>query len=171
MIQPLRRRHRRMMAAITIVLPVIFVAGLAVRKPIPATENVPSALMTPSAISFTHLLFEKSDLWTDLNIITRVYGDQQPAERLAVELHPRDYLKIPDMLVYWHRHPSIQTDKLPDDAYLLGALAGTQKLRFILPEPAMTQDGSLILYSLVHQKIITATMLPTSKFIGERIAQ
>jgi hypothetical protein len=74
------------------------------------------------------------------------------------------------MLVYWHLQPAIQTDRLPDDAYLLGALAGTQKRRFILPEPAMTQDGSLILYSLAHHKIIAATLLPTSKFI-ERIAK
>ncbi len=170
MIQPLRRRRRWMMAAITIVLPVVFIAGLAVRKPIPATEDTPSALTVPQAISFSHLLFEKTDLWPDLKIITRVYADQQPAERLAVELHPQDYLKIPDLLVYWHPQPAIQTDKLPDDAYLLGALAGTKTLRFILPEPAMTQDGSLILYSLAHQKIIATTMLPTSKFI-ERIAQ
>lgn len=170
MIHPLRRRHLWMTTAIAIILPVVFVAGLAVRKPIPATENAPSALMAPPAVSFSHLLFEKSDLWADLKITTRVYADQQPAERLAVELHPQDYLKIPDLLVYWHPQPSIQTDKLPDDAYLLGALAGTQKRRFILPEPAMTQDGSLILYSLAHQKIIAATTLPTSKFI-ERIAQ
>jgi hypothetical protein len=170
MIHPLRRRHRRMIAAITIVLPIAFVAGLAVRKPIPATENLPSALTVLPATSFPHLLLEENDLWSDLKITTRVYGDQQPAERLAVELYPQDYLKIPDLLVYWHHPPSIQTDKLPGDAYLLGALAGTQKLRCILPEPAMTQDGSLILYSLAHQKIIATTMLPTSKFI-ERIAK
>ncbi|MGH7457073.1 MAG: hypothetical protein ACRENG_37330 [bacterium] len=170
MIHPLRRRHRWMTVAISIVLPIAFVAGLTVRKPIPATENVPAASMTPSSAAFSHLLFEKSDLWPDLKITTRVYADQQPAARLAVELHPQDYLKIPDMLVYWHPQPSIQTDKLPDEVYLLGALAGTEKLRFILPEPAMTQDGSLILYSLAHQKIIAATMLPTSKFI-ERIAK
>ncbi len=171
MIQPLRRRHRWMMVTITIILPVVFIAGLAVRKPIPATGNVPSASMTPLAISFPHLLFEKSGLWTGLNIMTRVYADQQPAERLVVELHPQDYLKIPDLLVYWHPRPTIQKDKLPNDAYLLGALAGTQKLRFILPEPAMTQDGALILYSLAHQKIIAAITLPTSKFIGEGIAK
>jgi hypothetical protein len=170
MIQPLRRRHLGMMTAIAIILPIVFIAGLAVRKPIPATESLPSALMTPPAISFSHLLFEKSDLWTDLKITTRVYAGQQPAEHLAVELYPQSYLKIPDLLVYWHPQPSIQTGKLPDDAYLLGVLAGTHKLRFILPEPAMTQDGSLILYSLAHQKIIAATTLPTSKFI-ERIAK
>lgn len=171
MIHPLRRRHRWLTMAISIILPIAFIAGLSVRKPIPATENIPAGSMRPSSISFAHLLFEKSDLWTGLKIITRVYTDQQPAERLAVELHPQDYLKIPDMLVYWHPQPSIQTDKLPDDVYLLGALAEMKKLRFILPGPAMTQDGSLILYSLAHQKVIAATMLPTSKFVGERIAK
>ncbi len=160
-----------MMAAITIVLPVVFVAGLAVRKPIPPTANTPSTSMTPPAISFSHLMFEKSDLLADLKITTRVYADQQPAERLAVELQPQSYLKIPDMLVYWHPQPSIQKSQIPDDAYLLGALAGTQKLRCILPEPAATQDGSLILYSLAHQKIIVTAKLPTSKIVGERIAQ
>ncbi len=112
MIQALRRRHRWMMVAITIVLPIVFAAGLAVRKPIPATENTLSALMTPSAISFSHLLFEKSDLWVDLKITTRVYADQQPAARLAVELHPQNYLKIPDLLVYWHSRSSILTDNI-----------------------------------------------------------
>jgi hypothetical protein len=170
MIQSLRRRHRWMMVAITILLPIAFIAGLAVRKPIPATENLPAASMTPSAMAFSHLLFEKTDLWPDLKITTRLYTDQQPAEHLAAELHPQDYLKIPDLLVYWYDQPSTQTDKLPDDAYLLGALTGIQKLRCILPEPATTQDGALILYSLAHQKIIAATLLPTSKFI-ERIAK
>jgi hypothetical protein len=170
MIQPLRRRHRWIMAAITILLPITFIAGLAVRQPIPTTENIPAASMTPSAMAFSHLLFEKTDSWPDLKITTRLYTDQQPAERLAVELQPQDYLKIPDLLVYWHPKPSIQTGKLPDDVYLLGVMAGTQKLRFVLPEPAMTQDGSIILYSLAHQKIIAATLLPTSKFI-ERIAK
>jgi hypothetical protein len=159
------------MTGITIVLPIVFVAGLVVRKPIPATENIPAASMAPSSVAFTHLLFEKTDLWPDLKITTRVYADQQPAEHLAVELHPQDYLKTPDMLIYWHLQPSIQTYKLPDDAYLLGALVGTQKLRSILPEPAITIDGSLMLYSLAHQKIIAAITLPTSKFIGERIAK
>lgn len=171
MMLSLRRRHRWMMAAVAIVLPAAFIAGHAVRKPVPATESMPSMFMAPPATAFPHLLYEKSDLWQALRITTRVYADQQPAERLAVELHPQGYLKIPDMLVYWHAQPPNQLDKLPDAAYLLGALAGTQKLRSVLPEPAMTQDGSLILYSLAHQKIIAATNLPTSELIGERIAK
>lgn len=169
MIHPLRRRHRWITMALAVGLPIAFIAGLAVRKPIPTTENAPSALMAPPDIVFSQLLFDKSDLWANLKITTRLYADQQPARQLAVELHPQDDLKAPDLLVYWHPEPAVQTEQLPDEAYLLGALAGTQMGRFILPAPALTQEGSLILYSLAHQKIIATTTLPARQFM-ERIA-
>ena len=160
MIQSLRRRHRWMMAAVTIILPVIFVAGLAVRKPVPASEQVPAGV-APLAADASHLLFEKDDLWNGLPISTRLFAAQQPATLLAVELHPRVYFKFPEILVYWHSSASTQLDKLPEESYLLGTLAGKENHRFVLPDSARTHDGALILYSLAQQKLIATAALPT----------
>jgi hypothetical protein len=170
MIQPLRRRHRWMTAALAIILPIAFVAGLAVRKPLPATENVPSAVPSTST-EFSQVLFEKGDLWNDLAISTRVLADQLPTTHLAVELQPRVYLKIPDILVYWHPQPSSDADKLPEGSYLLGALAATEKRCFVLPDSALVHDGIIMLYSLAHQKKIAAAKLPTRTLLAGGRAQ
>ena len=45
MIRPLRRLHRLLIALLAILLVVVFIAGLIVRKPIPANPQIPKTLL------------------------------------------------------------------------------------------------------------------------------
>ena len=64
-----------------------------------------------------------------------------------------DYLKVPDLLVYWHMGDA-PSDQLPDNGFLLGSLAGTDVHQYVLPDTALHVDGQLILYSLAHQEVV-----------------
>ena len=60
MIQPLRRAHQWIMAGLALVLPTIFVAGLAVRQPLPPlSESLPGRRPTAGNISEAMRSFQK----------------------------------------------------------------------------------------------------------------
>jgi hypothetical protein len=45
MIQPLRKMHRLIFFALAVLLPLLFIAALAVRKPMPVNQPFPSQLL------------------------------------------------------------------------------------------------------------------------------
>lgn len=47
MILPLRKRHWRMFAVLAILLPVLFAAGIAARKPLPPANVLPPSWAKP----------------------------------------------------------------------------------------------------------------------------
>lgn len=165
MIQRLRRRHRNLFVILSVILPVLFLAALATRPSAPRTQEIPPFLVNETP-AFPRVLFEKSNLWSGHDLLTRVCTDQMPPQRLAVELQPRRAFSKPDILVYWHEPATTSGNQLPENAYLLGALTAKQLRRFVLPEPARLVDGKLILYSLAHHQIVATTMLPTSSLIS-----
>jgi len=169
MILSLRRRHRMMMFSLALILPIAFVAGLVIRQPIPATQDLPVS-STPLSSEDWQLCFEKEDHWPGLPITMRLYANRQSGTQLAMELQPRTNLKTPDILVYCHLTSSSSTGQLPERAQLLGTLAGTEKRLFILPAAASEQETSIILYSLAHQKIIAETQLPAAASLTKGIA-
>lgn len=162
MIRPLRTRHRVMVTALAVALPLLFVAGLLARTP-PAEMEVLPEVLRPFSEAYPALLGEEPDLWGDVAIVTRLHADAVPASRLAVELRPEADLKTPDVLVYWHAGTVAAAGAIPDDAYLLGALAGVHARRFALPDTALRVDGRLILYSLGHQQTIATARLSTKQ--------
>ncbi len=164
MIQPLRRRHQRWFMVMAVFLPLAMIAGLVVRQPLPAAENLPATEPDDCRL----LLWENAALWPSLSITTRVFADQQPATRLVVALQPRVYLKIPDLLVYWSADSSQPISKMTNAVFLLGQLSGTQTQRFRLPAPALSHDGFLALYSLAHQQQIAAAALQTRTLQTQR---
>ncbi len=50
MIQPLRRQHRFMITVLAVILVVLFVAGLLVRRTIPANPYLPEAVLTSPSV-------------------------------------------------------------------------------------------------------------------------
>jgi hypothetical protein len=62
MIQPLRRAHRVTFIGLAVVLPVVFVAGLAVRGPLPPSERV-SDRITFTLPTGTEMVADSRDLW------------------------------------------------------------------------------------------------------------
>src|SRR5262245_48360015 len=126
MIRPLRQRHRVVVCALGVLLPLAFVAGMAARKPVPVSPSVPSEL-TGHAKDFGPVVLTKMDIWPGHRIITSLR--RNAAGSVAVELMVRDLVK-PDVLLYWAAGQETAVAELPENARLIGALSNRAPLPF-----------------------------------------
>jgi hypothetical protein len=151
MIRPLRQRHRRMVTFIGVLLPIAFGAGIAARKPAPAAARLPMAL-AGTAQHFEAVEWERDDLFTKTSIQVRLLRERVDAGHSAVALFaPKDFLK-PDLIVYWVAGSPDPTDKLPENARLVGVFNSSAALS--LPADAALGSGVLVLYSLADQQVV-----------------
>ena len=162
MIRPLRTRHRLWVTALAVALPLLFAAGLLARKPPAVMERLPAELQ-PQTDAFPVVLEEYADLWSTVDIHTRLLGDRQPPTRLAIALSSTAMANAPDALVYWTIDPAPTGETPLDGAYLIGSLFGNSSPYLALPDTALHVDGHLILYSLAHQETLATASLPTQQ--------
>lgn len=149
MILPFRQRHRRMFAVLAVVLPLLFVVGIALRRAVPQPETLPPEL-SPRTVTFTATDYKRSDMFEKSPVQLRLWREQGTA-RLAVGFSAaKDFLK-PDLLAYWSAAHPTTTGALPKDARLLGAFVAGP---LTLPAEASVSDGFLILFSLANQEIV-----------------
>ena len=149
MIRPLRQRHRRMFAALGVLLPLAFAVGIAARKPVPSVASLPKGLAA-SQDKFTATRWERRDLFGKSPIRVRLLRGEG-ADHIAIALSAdKDFVK-PDLIVYWVTGNPTVADKLPESATLLGAFTATT---LVLPANAANENGSLILFSLANQEIV-----------------
>jgi hypothetical protein len=132
MIQPLRRYHRYSFLALALLLPAIFAAGLAARRPLvhvkPAPDRVHFTLPSGTAV-----VTDPRELWGS-----------------AVD--------DPDPLLYWTAdEPDLAS--LPANARLLGSLDSARRDSLRIP-PSKKTRGYLILYSLAWQKPVARAAVP-----------
>ncbi len=149
MISRLRSRHLRVLAALALLLPVGFAAGLLARTEIPSTDGPAPG---QSVVQSGHLLWESATLWGELPIVTRRLAGGPPPGGNSIELEVGDDLRRPDLLLYWSLS-GVEGDGIPADAYLLGTVGGSGLHRFDVPE-GRRDTGDLVLYSLAHQEIV-----------------
>lgn len=151
MIRPLRQRHRRMIIVLGVFLPVAFAVGIAARKPVPGMNSLPKELVaSPQKFAVTE--WERADLFAKTPIQVRLLRENAGKGGFAVEFSAsKDFVK-PDLIVYWVAGNSNLTDKLPDNARLLGAFNSSVALS--LPPATATGSGVLVLYSLADQEIV-----------------
>lgn len=152
MTRQLRQRHRVIVCALGVVLPIAFVTGIAARKPVPVAATLPPQF-TGNANDFGKVLLTKTDIWPGQRIITSLRQDA--AGSVAVELMFRDLVK-PDVLLYWAAgKEGTVGDGLPDNARLLGVLSNGAPLP--VPSEAHKEAGRFILYSLADHEIVAAS--------------
>ena len=151
MIRPLRQRHRVMVCTLGVLLPVVFVTGIAARRPVPVTKSVPAELESKVS-DFGTVVWTKADLWPGQRIITSLR--RNAAGSRAVELMFRD-LANPDVLVYWAAGKEKAAEGLPDDARLLGALSNGVPLP--IPADARGETGRFVLYSLADHEVVATS--------------
>ena len=151
MIRPLRQRHRRMLIVLGVFLPVAFAIGIAARKPVPDMTSLPKELVT-SRQKFAATEWERADLFTKAPIQVRLLRESAGAGHFAVEFSAaKDFVK-PDLIVYWVTGSQNITEKLPENARLLGTFNASVALS--LSPDAAQGSGVLVLYSLADQEIV-----------------
>ncbi len=150
MIRPLRQRHRVMLSALGVLLPVAFAVGIAARRPIPIASVPPQ--LGGRVKDFDQVVWTKRDLWPGHDIITTLRRDDTGS--VAAELTLRDLAK-PDVLVYWASGKASARESLPDNARLLGALVAHAPL--LLPAEVREEPGCLVLYSLADHEIVATS--------------
>lgn len=151
MIRPLRQWHRRVVLVLGIVLPVAFVAGIETRKTVPVLTSLPPEL-TVAPQKFAVSLWQRADLFTKTPMQVRLLRESAGTGRFAVQISALTDFAKPDVIVYWASGNPAITDKLPEDAILLGAFNSSAGLPFA-PNP-QSGAGVLVLYSLADQTII-----------------
>lgn len=152
MIAPLRRRHRLTVASLAVALPVLYVVALAARPDEPVVDQLPPALAEAAAGEVDQ---DFGELVTDPAVAVRSRTD---GAQWWVELDPGAPIALPEVLVYWT--PSTVADRLPEDAFLIGSLAGARARAHGMPRDALGRDGTLVLYSLGHQEVVASAPLP-----------
>lgn len=164
MIRPLRQRHRLLLASLALLLPLAFALAMLARKSPSRAEVLPPVLRHAVA-SFEIVLWQSEKLFPNLNFSARVYGDALPPTQFQLELQPQAELHAPDVLVYWSPRISGASEALLHEAYLLGTLAGKQKRSWILPQAALHNEGTLLIYSLGHQQTLATAVLPLPEIL------
>ena len=152
MIRPLRQRHRHMVIALGLFLPLAFAAGLAARKPLAAVKELPPALTTaPQPVM--DLVWKRGDLFSNPPVEVHLLREKNSG-RFAVEFSAATGFLKPDLLVYWAGGSAGLTNSLPDNAVLLGEFDSPA-----LPWPAAAASaaGRLVLYSLADYEMVAVS--------------
>ena len=150
MVLQLRQRHRRIVIAMSVLLPTLFTLGVGARKPAPTVPSLPAE---PAALQFgsATTVWDRWDLFAKTAIQVRLLREDNGSGRFAMRLSAaKDFVK-PDLLFYWTAQSSKITNTIPDDAVLLGAFNSAS---LWLPAKATTESGVLVLYSLANDEIV-----------------
>ena len=145
--QKLRRRHRRMAVALAIVAPAVFALALLTRPPQPLQASLPS-LGGNNPAADAVLVADDTFSLDGTPMTARLVRDSGGTHVL---LAPQDGAAVvgADVLVYWFQGGNVSA--VPDDARLLGTLAGPQSRAFALPDDV--SGGALLFYSLAEQRL------------------
>jgi hypothetical protein len=147
MIQPLRNYHRWIFEGLGVVLPIIFLAGLAVRPS--ATQSFSAA--TPIA---GKKIVESTSAWKNHIITTRLYSNDSG---ISLQLQPASSLNQPDLLLYWSTETVPPSSGLGENATLLGGFEANRVYQL----PLGSKRGNLLLYSLAHRQLVDSAVLDT----------
>lgn len=150
MIRPLRQRHRYIVIALGIFLPAAFAVGIAARRAVPEVNSLPKEL-APAVAQFEAQEWQRADFFMKSPVRVRLLREHNGVGKFAVEFSTaKDFVK-PDLIVYWVAgNPNI-TDKLSDNAILLGAFNSTP---LPLSDEVVKSNGQLVLFSLADNEIV-----------------
>lgn len=148
----LRSRHRLMTTALAVIVPVVLITALATRPSMPAMDALPAIGDSPRE-AYPRTVAEPSELRIDdTRVRLTLLGGRDDGRGYAVafEAVAGRALNAADVLVYWSAGGAAAWP--PDDAVLLGTLAGAQRRVFELPAVARPGLGGLVFYSLAQQR-------------------
>ncbi len=149
------------MTVLAIALPLLFVAGLRARRPVPVTAALPAAFESASHSGI--LGSEVVDAGGES--IEMSWRDDSSGRdpRREVRLQGASLDRVADPLVYWSRSAGASVDKLPGDAALIGPAGvwGT------VPRGTDARGGRLIVYSLALDQVLAVLDPPAGSLGGD----
>ena len=131
-------------------LPVAFAVGIAARKPVPEVRSLPKELAS-AAPRFESQEWQRADLFAKSPVRVHLMRERSGAGKFAVEFSAAKDFVRPDLIVYWVAGNPTSTDKLPDNAILLGSFSA-QPLP--LSNEITKSTGQLVLFSLADNEIV-----------------
>jgi hypothetical protein len=152
-IRRLRSRHRTMTVGLALVAPAILAAGLLARRAVPG-GLAGDANLPPSEKS--HVVTSIGD---DGSISSVLYELGTSPSGLAVALSLDVDPGRPEWLAYWSPEERTVGGRLPDEAWLLGALTGNGYDRFALPGPASRTRGRILVYVPIDGEVVAGLEL------------
>lgn len=152
MILKLRQRHRWIFAGLGGLLPVALAVGILARRPVPSSAAL-SPELTSWTQTFTATEYQPDNLFSNAPVRVSLWRDQENGRYAVSFSAAKDFAK-PDLLAYWVAGHPTSTDVLPQEATLLGAFAGGP---LTLPAAAITNGGTLILFSLADQEMVAVS--------------
>ncbi|MEM9541338.1 MAG: hypothetical protein AAGA60_17795 [Cyanobacteria bacterium P01_E01_bin.42] len=167
MILSRRQTHFFIFSALAILLPLCFIAGIALRPSYVATSTPVSAELLERAgfaVTPTAETIASTDL-SEGNITLNVETGFDDRDRFILTIQPTAAILRPDVLVYWEDRGSAP-EELDETALLLGSLSGVSRRQFFLPDSMRDKEGYLILYSQVQQELVAAFSLPADLLKG-----
>jgi len=150
MIRPLRQRHRQIVIALCIFLPVALAVGIAARKPVPEMSSLPKEF-SPAAMQFESQEWQRPDLFTKWPVKVRLLREHSGAGKFAVEFSAAKNFLKPDLIVYWVAGTPTIKEMLPDNAILLGSFSATA---LVMSDEVLKSKGQLVLFSLADNEIV-----------------
>jgi hypothetical protein len=138
MIRPLRRDHQLAFGVLSLLLPILFIAGLVLRRPIPRVSQLPGQFFPTSNVA-------------------------EGGGPDSVDLNSLRKSDVPDPLVYWSRERPTGNEP-GNNAVLLGALSSWIGMGSLLPANA-GEEGYLIIYSLAQKRVVDVR--PWRKGVGQ----
>lgn len=148
MIRRLRTQHRLIMTALAVVLPLLFIAGLKVRRTFPNAAKLPEQEVTSDRS-------ERFLPWEEVGLLVRFQKDERGKSQALLDVIPSRDFDEPDLLVFWDEQDG-NDGKIHERAVLLGSLKGRQLRRMKVPFTVPPESGHIVLYSLAHAKVIGA---------------
>ena len=159
MIRSLRRRHRWMIATLVLGGTVVLAAGLAQRQDPAVTPNL--AALETALPAGSQVVYQQFDMFPDSTFEVELRRLPQSTPALQVGVRNIRPFEIAAGHLYWQPQPPAD-GTLADDASGLGPLPDGRWVRYRLPVLAEQQDGYLLIYSVAHDTVLAAALLPSA---------
>ncbi len=157
MILSRRQVHFYGFVGLGVILPIVFIAGLALRPnyDMQNTDGVTDLFAQAGFATGDEGEAISSDSFAVARVTIAAATLRLTDGSVVLDLTPKKSLRVADVLVYWDAG-SEAPETLGDEAVLLGNLAGDARRRFEIPAALEGQSGQLVFYSQAQAQVVAA---------------
>lgn len=146
----LRKRHRVMTSSLAVVLPVVAIAGLALRKERPVGD-LPEALLR--SVDADSNVGDQIIRFPKLKTVSLAIHNTETGSGSLIQVSNNAPLKDPDVLLYWTSDPVTKSWQPGENSVFAGSVPGSGRAFYPVPQSA-ARGGVWVVYSLTHQAVL-----------------